>query len=207
MFLAALVGGAALGSASLATEGCGSVAANVDGGAQDATVDAHAQPDAQPDGSGVGPGACSDAGYYITINGDGVARTLSSNWGVPDASVPAAYYKPPCDPLFVIAGSENPDGGTVLYFQIQIDDNESPPPAPQGPATLVYARPDGTYFLSAPDFGQPIYTALDTPGGVVAGSYAVTVATSTQPDAATLSLSGTFCTLRLPDGPSSNCPP
>jgi hypothetical protein len=209
MYLAALVGGATLGGAFFATEGCGSVPADVDGGdggAHDATVDTvgDAQLDAQLDGSGVAvcPG---DAGYYITINGDGVPQTLSSNWGFADVSVPAAFYEPPCARLFVIAGSENPDGGTLLYFQIS--SNTSPPPAPLSAATVVYARPDGAYFHSAPDFGQPIYTEVGAPGGLVAGSYAVTVATSTQPDAATLSLSGTFCTLRLPDGPPQPCPP
>lgn len=199
--LTPVIGTVALGAASIAMEDCGSVPAVV----QDASVDstgpnAH---DAQSDASRVGP--CGDAGYYITIDGDGIPQTLSSNWGS-DVGVPAAYYQPPCDPLFVIAGSANPDGGTLLYFQIGSNESPGPGSAPQGPVTMVYARPDGTYFYSAPGFAQPIYTELGAPGGFVAGSYAVSVVNSAQPDAA-LSLSGTFCTLRVADGQPQNCPP
>ena len=160
-----------------------------------------AQKDASPTGDDAQPQ--SDAGYYITIEGDDVTRTLQSNRGVPDdASVPASFYVPGCQRLFVIAGSENPDGGAILYFQITSDDD--PPPAPTQPATLVYERGDGTYFASQATFGQPIFSELDGPGGVVAGSYDLTV---TSAEAGSLSLSGTFYTLRLPDEQPSPCPP
>ena len=106
--------------------------------------------------------------------------------------------------MLKIQGSENPDGGALLDFWY--DTNESPPPAPSGPALAMYIRGDGTSFFTWPTFGYPIYTEIDAPGGVVAGSYAFNVATSMQPDAATLSLSGTFCTLRLRDGQPRPCP-
>jgi hypothetical protein len=216
--LAALVVVAALGGASMATEDCGSVPADVDGATQDASVDhsvfdahvpsdAPVESDAQSDASDVVPVVCPDpdAGYYITVNGDGDAQTLSSNTWL-DAGVPAAIYLPPCGRIFVIQGSASSDGGTFLDFQYDVT-NQSPPPAPTGPAIAMYSRGDGTYFYSAPEFGQPIFTKLDAPGGSVAGTYAVTVAADTQPDAAPLSLSGTFCMLRLPDGPTLPCPP
>lgn len=207
--LAGLLAALALGVASVAVEDCGSAPA----AAQDAGADGHDGPDAHngPDGhlasdAGGVSVVCPDAdgGYYITINGDGPMQTLSSS-GASDVSVPWALYEPPCGGIFVIEGSESPDGGSLLYFQYD-EATQSPPPT-LGPAIATYSRGDGTYFFSVPDLGQPIYTELGAPGGVVAGSYAVTVATSTQPDAATLSLSGTFCTLRLADGQPRPCPP
>jgi len=214
--LAGLVAALALVVASVAVEDCGSApAAAQDASADGAPADAHSESDAhdanvgsdaQLDDAGVVSVVCPDpdGGYYITVNGDGPTQILSSS-GASDVSVPWAFYQPPCGGIFVIAGSASPDGGSVFYFQYD-EATQSPPPT-LGPTIATHSRGDGTYFSSAPDFGQPTYSELGAPGGVVAGSYAVTVATSTQPGAATLSLSGTFCTLRLADGQPRPCPP
>ena len=173
---------------------------------QDASIDDASQDapphDAQTDASPIKDVAQPDGGYFITIEGDGVSQTLQSDRGLPGVTVPASLYVPSCERLFVIVGAESPDGGAMLYFQI--DSDESPPPAPTQAATLVYERSDGTYFSSLPTNGQPIFSELDGPGGAVAGSYAVTV---TSADAGSLSLSGTFYTLRLPDEQPTPCPP
>ena len=189
--------------AAFGVSGCGSVPASTTDASADATNDAPSRLDAQSDATSAA--ACGDAGYFITVNGDGVARTFSYDSELlPDASVPAAYYLPTCSRLFVIAGSEKPDGGALLYFQI--DSSFSPGPSlPDGTATLVYIRADGTWFASKPSNGQPTFTKLDAPGGVVAGTYALTVS---DVDASTqLSLSGAFCTSRLPDDGITPCPP
>jgi hypothetical protein len=90
------------------------------------------------------------------------------------------------------ACSKEPDGG--LTFQ-------------PGPDIVAYRRSDGTTFSSFGDASlTTVYTELGPPGSVVAGSYAVTVAASTQPDAATLSLSGTFFMCRMADS-ICECPP
>jgi hypothetical protein len=187
----------------IAAEGCGSDAPT----SSDASVDAmsDAASDANPSSDVSVASACGDAGYSITVAGDGVTHTLRGNWSDPDAGAPTAYYLPACSRLFVIAGSDMPDGGTRFYFQIDSDDSPGPA-APQGSAVAIYVRADGTYFSSSPSYTQPTYTEVGAPGGVVSGSYAMTL--SPDSDAASpLSLSGTFCALRQPDGPPTACPP
>lgn len=213
--LAALLGVAALGGASVATEDCGSVPADVDGAAHDASVDDAGDAcgttfscvDAQPDGSSIETVACPDAGYYVTIDGDGVTQTLTSNvyYGVP-----VAYFIDCCGyQALGIVGSENPDGGAALRIeQACSKDPDGGLTLQSGPDYVAYFRSGGTTFSSYGDDASPttVYTELGPPGSVVAGSYAVTVATSTQPDAATLSLSGTFFMCRVQDS-ICECPP
>ncbi len=213
MLLATVVAAGALGGASVATEGCGSAPADVDGAAQDASVDdvddACSDPfscvDAQPDGTGIETVACPDAGYYITIEGDGVTQKLSSGfYGVPMATlIDCCGYT-----ALSIDGSKNPDGGASVHLQQPCSkDPDGGLTFDSGPDYAAYFRADGTTFSSNGDASPTtVYTKLGPPGSVVAGSYAVTVAASTQPDAATLSLSGTFFTCRIADS-ICECPP
>lgn len=211
--LAPLVGVAALGAASVATQDCGSTPADVDGAAQDASVDAVGDAcstpfsciDAQPDGPGIETVACPDGGYYITIDGDGVTQTLSSGfYGVPVATlIDCCGYR-----ALSIEGSKNPDGGAGMQLQQPCSkDPDGGLTFPPGLDIVAYYRSDGTTFSSFGDASlTTVYTELGPPGSVVADSYAVTVATSTQPDAATLSLSGTFFMCRIADA-ICGCPP
>jgi hypothetical protein len=103
-----------------------------------------------------------------------------------------------------IGGSESPDGGASLLFDIEIIED------PDGGLTVLgagssysnasYTRPDGTVFSPSSALNASVtLTEAEPPGGFVAGSYTATVVDSTQPDAASLSLSGTFLTCRLHD--------
>ena len=84
---------------------------------------------------------------------------------------------------FEQACSKNPDGGLTFH---------------PGPDYVTYWRSDGTTFSANWDASlMTTYTQVGPPGGIVAGGYAVTVATSPEPDAATLLLSGTFLTCRI----------
>ena len=212
--LAPLLGVAALGAASVATEDCGSTPADVDGAAQDASVDAVGDAcstpfsciDAQPDGPGIETVACPDGGYYITINGDGDAQTFSSGFD----GVPVAYLVDCCGTVaLAIDGSKNPEGGASVSLEQACSlDPDGGLTFHSGPDHVVYVRSDGTTFFTSGNDASltTAYTAMGPPGSVVAGSYAVTVATSTQLDAATLSLSGTFFTCRTADAICA-CPP
>jgi hypothetical protein len=157
---------------------------------------------------------CRDEGF-ITIEGDGLPLTLRSN-----STPPVFYFKIPRTPWaqvydgqgLAIGGSENPDGGAILRFDIEITEG------PDGGLTALggdsvyryayYTRQDGTLFSPTSSTAASItLTEVDPPGGVVAGSYTVTVASSEQADAATLSLSGTFLTCRLHDFSGPTPPP
>jgi hypothetical protein len=204
MLLVALVGG------------CGSPTADVDAGGQDATVDgavdacegfgctdAFTQPDALP----VTQVVCPDAGYYITVNGDGVMKTLSSSF----AGVPVAEFLDCCgSTTFRIVASESPDAGASVQLTQPAFENNVDGGVTFGPSTNdVYFRADGTPFASfyVPDASAVnTYTHVDPPGGIVSGSYVATVATSLKPDAATLSISGTFLACRVSDA-YCGCPP
>lgn len=180
------------------------------GVAQDATLD-HVGRDAGASDSdtGVSPmhgSACPGAGF-ITIEGDGLPQTLRSN------SMPPVFYsRVPLTPWsqayyrqgFAIGGSENLDGGASLRFDIEIAES------PGGGLTVLgtdsgysyayYTRQDGTLFSPTSATAASItLTEADPPGGVVAGSYTVTVVDSERADASSLSLSGTFSTCRLRD--------
>ena len=208
--LAALVGVAALGGASVATEDCGSEPADVDGAAQDASVD-HVDAgigwDALSD-AGTPPRyvACPDAGF-ITIDGDGPTQTVRSNVLPPVeyATIPAfpwsqAYY----GQGLAMGGSESPDGGASLIFDIEIQEDADGGLTVLGPGPkysyAYYTRHDGTSFSPTSGASASVtLTQADPPGGIVVGSYTAIVVDSTQPDAAPISLSGTFSTCRLWD--------
>lgn len=222
MSLAAVVGALMLGGASFTAKGCGTPApAVIDAAVQDATVDSH---DAGMEDAGmeaaIESGAdapslpvCPDAGYFITVDGDGVAQTLSSNsspavfyQGIPNAPWAQAYYAQG----LAIGGSQDPDGGASLRFDIEITENADGGLTIFGPGSVYsyayYTRQDGTLFSPTSAVAASMtLTQADPPGGLVAGSYAVTVADS---DASSLLLSGTFLTCRLPDffGPTPPSP-
>jgi hypothetical protein len=180
------------------------------GAAQDATFD-HVGRDAGAIDSdaGVSPmhgSGCPDAGV-ITIEGDGLPQTLRSN-----STPPVFYFKIPPTPWaqvydgqgLAIGGSENPDGGAILRFDIEIAESPDGGLTVLGPDSVYsyayYTRQDGTLFSPTSATAASItLTEVDLPGGVVAGSYTVTVVDSEQADAASLSLSGTFLTCRLRD--------
>jgi hypothetical protein len=150
--------------------------------------------------------ACKDAGF-ITIEGDGLPQTLRSN------SLPPVFdFKFPLTPWaqeydgqgLVIGGSENPDGGASLRFDIEITES------PEGGLTVrgldsayryaYYTRQDGTLFSPTSATAASItLTEADPPGGAVAGRYTLTVVNSDEAGAGSLSLSGTFLTCRLRD--------
>ncbi len=204
MLLVALVGA-----------GCGSTTVDVDAAAQDATIDGAGDACegfgcvdafAQPDGA-VAPIVCPDAGYFITVNGDGVAKTLSSGFD----GLPIAQFIDCCGyTAFSIVGSESADGGASIRLEQASAESADGGLTFGASANDAYFRSDGTPFASSyvPDASPPVttYTHVDPPGGTVAGSYAVTVATSAQPDAAALSLSGTFFVCRV-DDVYCGCPP
>jgi len=189
---------------------CGSVPADVDAGAQDATtadaVDACSDPFAcfekvdAPSGQPV----CPDAGYYFTINGDGDAATLSAS----SDGVPTAFYFDCCGYRAIsIVASANLDGGTSIYVErASMENADGGFTFFPGPNYAAYYRADGTTFGGWDASLTTAFTQLDPPGGFVAGSYAVTVASSAQPDASTLSLFGTFLTCRTGDE-FCTCPP
>ena len=159
------------------------------------------------DGSDAAPVVCPDAGYYyITINGDGDAQTLSSNWGsFPDVSVPAAFYQPPCAGLFVIAGTEEAGRGHTPVLPNPTAARVSPPAPPE--PSHVGVRPSRRHlFLTQ----RLISHTTDLHGARRSWRLRgrqLRRHRRPAPDAASLSLSGTFCTLRLPDGPSAQLPP
>jgi hypothetical protein len=178
------------------------------GAAQDATLD-HVARDAGAIGTDAGPthdSGCNGLGF-ITIEGDGPPRTLRSN------SMPPVFYsKIPPTPWaqeydgqgLVIGGSEDPDGGATLRFDIEIRESRDGRLTVFGPdpgySYAYYTRPDGTLFSPTSATAASItLTEAFPPGGVVAGSYTVSVVDSEHADAATLSLSGTFSTCRLHD--------
>jgi hypothetical protein len=213
MLLATVVAAGALGGASVATEGCGTSPTVFDGAALDASVDGGDACSGDPfscfdaqldfDGSGVQQVDCPDGGYFITIDGDGVTQTLSSgSYGGPVATLIDC-----CGTVaLAINGSKTPDGGgSVSLEQACSIEPDGGLTFHSGPDYVVYVRSDGTtFFTSGLDASlTTAYTAMGPPGTVVSGSYAVTVAT---PDAATLSLSGTFFTCRMPDA-ICVCPP
>lgn len=200
----------------MAVLGCGSTPAAIDASAQDAATD-----DVVDDACGTEPFACvdastdapttigltcADAGYFITVDGDGdAAATLSAGF----IGIPVSYFVDCCGyTAMAVTGSAYRDGGTSIMLE------RSSARAPDGGITLTagtsfagYYRADGTTFGFVGDASlTTTFTKLDPPGGLVAGSYAVTVADSKQPDAAMLSLSGTFLTCRLDDAICA-CPP
>jgi hypothetical protein len=190
---------------------CGSAPADVDAAAQDATtddVDACSDPfacfDADLDAP-TGRVVCPDAAYYFTINGDGDGATLSS--ATPDG-VPVAFYFDCCGyAALAVAASANPDGGpSVDLERASVEQANGDFTFLPGPNYATYYRADGTGFGSYDDSLTTVITQLDPPGGFVAGSYAVTVASSNQPDAATLSLSGSFFACRV-GNEYCTCPP
>jgi hypothetical protein len=157
---------------------------------------------------------CPDEGF-ITIAGDGLPETLRSN-----STPPVSYFKIPSTPWaqvydgqgLAIGGSENPDGGAILRFDIEIAEGPDGGLTVLGPDFVYryayYTRQDGTLFSPTSSTAASItLTEVDPPGGVIAGSYAVTVANSEQADAASLSLSGTFSTCRLRDFSGPTPPP
>jgi hypothetical protein len=213
MFLVALAGAVPLGSAFF-MEGCGSGpavadrATRVGGAAQDASLDSgDAGIDSVDADADVPLAPCPDAGGVITINGDGVAQALRYNsfpsvFHDGDPSVPwaVAYY----GQGLAIGGSGNPDGGANLKFDIEITEDPDGGLTILGPGSsyryAYYTRQDGTVFSpTSPLAASVTLTEAGPPGGVVAGSYTVTVVDSAQPDAGILSLSGTFSTCRLRD--------
>lgn len=221
MLVAALAGAAALAAAAFATQGCGSVfgAADADGGGRDATeADGGIDGDAIDADAGAATAhcACPDAGYFITVLGDGPAQTLRSNGGpaihypdVPDAPWAQAYYAQG----LAMSGSEDPDGGASLQLDIEITEDADGGLALVGPgsayAYAYYTRQDGTSFSPTSGLSASMtLTEADPPGGLVAGSYTATVVDSKQADGGSLSLSGTFVTCRLCDwsGPTPKRP-
>jgi hypothetical protein len=212
MLLVALAGAAPLVGASF-VEGCGSApraadgSTQLDGAAQDANVDSgDAAPDSDAD---VLPGPClvvPDAGYFITIKGDGAEQTLRSNSSpyvfhdvAPSVPWAVVYF----EQGLAIGGSESPDGGASMQFDIEIKEDADGGVTLFGPnsgySDAKYTRHDGTLFSSSALAAAVTLTEADPPGGILAGCYTVTVVDSTQPDASSLSLSGTFVTRRLPD--------
>jgi hypothetical protein len=227
ILLVTLAGVAPLGGASL-MEGCGSApAAGVGTSQVDGASPADgASPEASLAGgeAGIDPGidgapgpdagapptqcwVCPDGGYFITIDGDGVTQTLRSNsanavfdFGKPGAPWSQAYYEQGLS----IGGSTDPDGGASLEFDIEIKEDPDGGLTIFGPGAAYsyayYTRQDGTSFSPAPGLSASMtLTEVGPPGGVVAGSYTVTVVDKTQGDAGSLSLSGTFSTCRLCD--------
>jgi hypothetical protein len=180
------------------------------GAAQDATPD-HVGRDADAiDADAGGPpmhgAGCPDAGF-ITIEGDGLSQTLRSN-----STPPVFYFKIPPTPWaqvydtqgLAIGGSESPDGGAILRFDIEITESADGGLTVLGPDSVYryayYTRRDGTLFSPTSATAATItLTEAGPHDGVVAGSYTVTVVDSEQADAASLSLSGTFLTCRLRD--------
>jgi len=224
MVLVTLAAAAPLGAACLTTEGCGSAAlVGVDAYAPDAAIDVDAGIDPGSDGaigSEAGSGSdgaigseadvatvCPDAGSFITIDGDGPTQTLRSNSSpaVFLDGIPSAPWAQEYDGQgLAIGGSEPPDGGASLRFDIEITETPDAGLTVVGPGSAYryayYTRKDGTLFSPTSSLAASMtLTEADPPGGVVAGSYTVTVVSSAQPDAGSLSLSGTFSTCRLPD--------
>lgn len=178
--------------------GCGSGAADVDAAVTDATVDDSPDNcvfcvDAQPDTSNIQPQiVCPDAGYSITIDGDGAEQTLSNV---------LSYFIDCCGYQAVaIVGLKSLDGGAGL--RLEQASSETPDgglvPKDAGQDYAGYWRPDGSVFAAPFDASLTTsYTQLGPPGSIVAGSYAVTV--SAVPDGGTLSLSGAFVSCRTGD--------
>jgi hypothetical protein len=216
LLLVVLAGAAPLASASF-MEGCGNAAQTgdgtslVDGAAQDAKLDTgHVGMDAAPDADDGGPPTpvmmCADAGF-ITISGDGPLQTLRSNSfpnvfhaGDPQYPWAVAYYHQGLS----LGGSATPDGGASLLFDVEIVEDQDGGLTIFGPGSAysyaTYTRQDGTLFSPTSGLAASVtLTEADPPGGIVAGSYTATVVDSTQPDASTLSLSGTFSACRLHD--------
>jgi hypothetical protein len=227
MVLVALAGAAPLGVASL-MEGCGSGPASgvgatqVDGGTHADGASPEASPGSGGSGAGIDSGSggpiepdgsappancwvCPDAGYFITITGDGVAQTLGSNSmpgtatvGIP--SVPwaqASYYQG-----LTMGASTDPDGGASLWFDVEIHEDQNGGLTINTPtySYAYYTRQDGTSFSPGPGLSASMtLTEVGPPGGVIAGSYTVAVVDKTQPDAGDLALSGTFLVCRLCD--------
>jgi predicted alpha/beta-hydrolase family hydrolase len=234
LLLATLAAAAPLGIASFTTEGCGSAApAGVGVAVQDAAVgndeggldsgsDGGIDSDAGSGSAGaIDPDAgiaavCPDAGSFIAIDGDGPTQILRTNSspavfyrGVPNAPWAQAYYAQGLS----ISGSAELDGGASLRFDIEIRESPDAGLTVFGPGSgysyAYYTGRDGTLFSPTSALAATMtLTQADPPGGVVAGSYTVTVVDSTQPGAARLSLSGTFSTCRLPDftGPTPPSP-
>jgi hypothetical protein len=226
MLLATIVGAVLVGAAVLTTEGCGGVPAgvgvqvsNVDAGLDGAVdqnadsgsdgaigSDVEAGSDGAVDADADATVVCGDAGSFITIDGDGPTQTLRSNGspsnleGIPRSPWAQAYYGQGLS----IAGSEDPDGGASVRFDVEIAENPDAGltvlGAGSGYRYAYYIRHDGTLFSPTSALAASItLTEADPPGGIVAGSYTVTVVDAAQPDAGSLSLSGTFLTCRLPD--------
>jgi len=192
----------------LATPACGSASADVDAAAQDATLDVGDECALSFlcfDGSSVEQTTCPDAAYYVTIQGDGVTQTLASS----SRGLPYAFFFECCgQAAFSVVASENMDGGVSIQFQQPATTNaDGGLVFSSGTDIVGYFRADGTGFSSYADASPIVYTHVDPPGGVVAGTYAVDVATSSQPDAATLSLSGTFLVCRTESETCVSCPP
>jgi hypothetical protein len=187
------------------------------GATQDATVD-HVGRDAVAISDARVPpthdSGCPSEGF-ITIEGDGLPETLRSN-----STPPVSYFKIPRTPWsqeydgqgLAIGGSDNPDGGAILRFDIEIAEGPDGGLTVLGPDSsyryAYYTRQDGTLFSPTSSTAASItLTEVEPAGGVIAGSYAVTVANSEQSDAATLSLSGTFLACRLHDFSGPTPPP
>jgi hypothetical protein len=177
--------------------------------------------DAEPDWWGGCPDlpvVCPDADYYFTVNGDGPEQILHSNvWTSPgwrdnlgpspgDAGyhVPFAriYHWPENPPARDVSGSDSPDagahvekddgGGAVLRWAgtyVEIVEHQ-----------VLYAKDDTQYSSVYADAqADVVYTQADPPGGVVAGTYSVSVASPY--DAGVLSIWGKFYTCRICDYP------
>jgi hypothetical protein len=149
------------------------------------------------DASMFGECSCPEAGCFITVEGDGLPRTLLANHESPVAYVAGAFPTVPFAQAYdhqglVIGGSESVDGGASVRFDVEIDESTNGALSDFGDGSAYhYAYYDGTVLYAASvtlgDAGAP---------DLVAGSYALTIVDAgTSPS----SLSGSFVTCRLHD--------